>query len=212
MPYRSHIHQFRHRKNDDNDAALLQRGALVPIPLHLWTDAQLSHLPGALGQRIRSDGRFARNVRGTFCPNKGWEDVKREVQQGEQFYHVWACDPGVKVFMTLILGCGCFIEIGGQPLYEQLRRLHERKASIAREEVRFPAWAGRLQRERLRVERAITARVDDMHISAAEFCAAFPVGLLPNLKLHKMVANKAGRVGLDSMTKRIAGSQVLHES
>jgi hypothetical protein len=34
----------------------------------------------------------------------------------------WVCDPGVKVFMTMLLDNGCIIEIGGHALHDRLRR------------------------------------------------------------------------------------------
>jgi GTP-binding protein Era len=42
--------------------------------------AVLAHLPEGLLKRIREDGRFAHNVRGSFCPNPGWEQAAREAK------------------------------------------------------------------------------------------------------------------------------------
>jgi len=36
----------------------------------------------------------------------------------------WVCDPGIKVFMTLLLDCGCVVEIGGHALHNRVRRRH----------------------------------------------------------------------------------------
>ena len=92
------------------------------VPLHLWTDAQLSHLPPAALKIIKSK-QMAGYFSGIFEPNHAYDSLLKKHGDGDgRLLTCFGNDMGVDRPDVLTLGCGCTIYIDGD-MYRKLARM-----------------------------------------------------------------------------------------